>query len=261
MTQQQESGPAGKAECGVARPGPDGPAGPRERDSRAVVRDALGVGVAVGISGVAFGGTATAAGLTVPQACVLSLLAFTGASQFALVAAVAGGGSPLLGSAGAILLGARNGLYAMRLRPLLGLPRWLALGSAQLVVDETTAVTLAQPGRRSARLGFTVTGLSLFLLWNATTLAGALGATALGNPARYGLDAAGPAVFLALLSPMLREGPAERRAAVAAVLIALAFTPLLPPGIPILLALAAVPLVMLLPGGTGRPASAPAGRR
>jgi predicted branched-subunit amino acid permease len=235
--------------------------GQRERDPRAVVRDSLGVGLAVGVSGVAFGGTATAAGLTVAQACALSLLAFTGASQFALVAAVAGGGSPLLGSVGAILLGARNGLYAMRLRPLLGLPRWLALASAQLVVDETTAVTLAQPGRRSARLGFTVTGISLFLLWNATTLAGALGATALGNPARYGLDAAGPAVFLALLAPMLREGKAERRVAVAAVVIALAVTPLLPPGIPILLALAAVPLVMLLPGRTSAPAPTRTGRR
>jgi branched chain amino acid efflux pump len=246
----------------VAQPLPDGPAGQQEeRDSQAVVRDSLGVGVAVGVSGVAFGGTATAAGLSVPQACVLSLLAFTGASQFALVAAVAGGGSPLLGSVGAILLGARNGLYGMRLRPLLGLPRWLALGSAQLVVDETTAVTLAQPGRRSARLAFTITGLSLFLLWNATTLAGALGATALGNPAKYGLDAAGPAVFLALLAPMLREGRPERRVAVAAVIIALAVTPLLPPGIPILLALAAVPLVMLLPGSGGRPAAGRTGGR
>jgi branched chain amino acid efflux pump len=261
VTQQQESGLAGNEESGAGRAGADGPAGETERDRRALARDALGVGAAVGVSGVAFGGTATAAGLSVPQACVLSLLAFTGASQFALVAAVAGGGSPLLGSVGAVLLGARNGLYAMRLRPLLGLPRWLALGSAQLVVDETTAVTLAQPGQRSARLGFTVTGLSLFLLWNATTLAGALGATALGSPARYGLDAAGPAVFLALLRPMLREGRAERRVATAAVLIALAVTPLLPPGIPILLALGAVPLVMLLPGGAGRPAPAPAGRR
>ncbi len=279
MTAQQESGPAGKEQCGAGRSAPgeqtgaagdpasrpsaqgEGAGGQRERDPRAVVRDSLGVGLAVGVSGVAFGGTATAAGLTVAQACVLSVLAFTGASQFALVAAVAGGGSPLLGSVGAILLGARNGLYAMRLRPLLGLPRWLALGSAQLVVDETTAVTLAQPGQRSARLGFTVTGLSLFLLWNATTLAGALGATALGNPARYGLDAAGPAVFLALLAPMLREGKAERRVAVAAVVIALAVTPLLPPGIPILLALAAVPLVMLLPGRPARPAPTRAGRR
>jgi predicted branched-subunit amino acid permease len=226
-----------------------------------VLRDSLAVGVAVGVSGVAFGGTATAAGLTVAQACALSLLAFTGASQFALVAAVAGGGSPLLGSAGAILLGGRNGLYAMRLRPLLALPRWLALGGAHLVVDETTAVTLAQPGRRSARLGFTVTGISLFLLWNATTLAGTLGASALGNPTRYGLDAAGPAVFLALLAPMIREGRAERRTAVTAVLIALAATPLLPPGIPILLALAAVPLVMLLPGKPGRLGTTRTGRR
>jgi predicted branched-subunit amino acid permease len=217
-----------------------------------VLRDSLAVGGAVGISGVAFGGTASAAGLSVAQACALSLLAFTGASQFALVAAVAGGGSPLIGAAGAILLGGRNALYAMRLRPLLELPRRRALASAHLVVDETTAVTLAQPGRRSARLGFAVTGLTLFTLWNASTLAGALGASALGSPARYGLDAAGPAVFLALLAPMIRGGSAERRAALAAVAIALATTPLLPPGVPILLALLAVPLAMARPGRAGQ---------
>jgi branched chain amino acid efflux pump len=218
------------------------------RGTRAVLRDSLAVGTAVGISGVAFGGTASAAGLSVAQACALSLLAFTGASQFALVATVASGGNPLLGSAGAILLGARNGLYGMRLRPLLGLSRWRSLASAHLVVDETTAVTLAQPGRRSARLGFTATGVTLFTLWNATTLAGALGAAALGSPARYGLDAAGPAVFLALLAPMVRRGRAERCAALAAAVIAVAATPLLPPGVPILLALAAAGVAMALPG-------------
>jgi predicted branched-subunit amino acid permease len=150
------------------------------------------------------------------------------------------------------MLGARNALYAMRLRPLLELPRRRALASAHLIVDETTAVTLAQPGPRSARLGFTVTGLTLFTLWNASTLAGALGASALGSPARYGLDAAGPAVFLALLAPMIRGGSAERRAALAAVAIALATTPLLPPGVPILLALLAVPLAMARPGRAGQ---------
>ncbi|GID11510.1 branched-chain amino acid ABC transporter permease [Actinocatenispora rupis] len=219
---------------------------------RAVLRDAFGVGVAVGVSGVAFGGTAAAGGLSVAQACALSLLAFTGASQFALVAAVAAGGNPLPGALGAILLGSRNALYGLRLGPILALPTRLRLPAAQWVIDETTAVTIAQPDRRSARLGFTATGATLFVLWNATTAAGALGATALGDPARYGLDVAGPAVFLALLVPQLRQAGAKLRldrercwVAGIAVVIALAASPFLPSGVPILLSALAVPLVLV----------------
>ncbi|MGA8115210.1 MAG: AzlC family ABC transporter permease [Actinocatenispora sp.] len=221
----------------------------RTRDRRAVVRDALGVGIAVGVSGVAFGGTAVAGGLTVAQACALSLLAFTGASQYALVGAVAGGGNPLFGVVGAVLLGSRSSLYGLRLGPVLGLSRPARLGAAHFVIDETTVVTLAQRDRPSARLGFSVTAVSLFVLWNATTLAGALGATALGDPTRYGLDVAGPAAFLALLVPQLRGGRAQRVVAVLAVLIALGTSPLLPSGVPILLAVLAVPLVLLVRRG------------
>jgi predicted branched-subunit amino acid permease len=208
--------------------------------TRAVLRDSFAVGIAVGLSGVAFGSTATAAGLTTMQACALSLFTFTGASQFALVAAISGGGSPLLGAAGAILLGGRNSLYGLRLAPMLDLPAGRRLAAAHWVIDETTAVTQAQPDRRSARLGFTATGACLFLLWNTTTLLGALGTAALGDPSRFGLDAAGPAVFLALVAPRLAEGRAQRWTAGLAVLIALAGTPLLPPGVPILLAALAV---------------------
>jgi branched chain amino acid efflux pump len=222
-------------------------------DRRAVLRDSVGVGAAVGVSGIAFGTTAAAAGLTVPQACALSLLAFTGGSQFALVAAVAGGGSPLAGAAGALMLGARNALYAMRLRPLLGLPRGSRLACAHLVVDETTAVTLAQPGRRAARLGFITTGVTLFVLWNATTLLGAAGTAAIGDPSRYGLDAAGPAAFLALVAPQAARGRRELATAVLAAALALATTPLLPPGIPVLVALAAVPAVMAATRKAGLP--------
>lgn len=215
------------------------------KDRRAVLRDAFGVGVAVGVSGVAFGGTAAAGGLSVAQACVLSLLAFTGASQFALVAAVAAGGNPLPGALGAILLGSRNALYGLRVGPILDLPARLRLPAAQWVIDETTAVTIAQPDRRSARLGFTATGLTLFVLWNATTAAGAAGATALGDPARYGLDVAGPAVFLALLVPQLKEHRERYWVAGIAAAIALGTSPFLPSGVPILLSALAVPVVLL----------------
>lgn len=215
------------------------------KDRRAVLRDAFGVGVAVGVSGVAFGGTAAAGGLSVAQACALSLLAFTGASQFALVAAAAAGGNPLPGALGAILLGSRNALYGLRVGPLLALPARLRLPAAQWVIDETTAVTIAQPDRRSARLGFTATGLTLFVLWNATTAAGALGATAIGDPARYGLDVAGPAVFLALLVPQLKEHRERYWVAGLAAVIALGTSPFLPSGVPILLSALAVPVVLV----------------
>ncbi|MEU8172590.1 AzlC family ABC transporter permease [Microbispora hainanensis] len=179
-------------------------AGSPPKPRAAVVRDALGVGTAVGLSGFAFGVTSAGAGMTVVQTCVLSLFVFTGASQFALVGALGGGGNPLAAAAGALLLGVRNAFYGLRLSQLLGLPGPVRPLAAQWVIDETSAVALAQPDRRLARLGFTVTGVSLYAGWNITTFLGALGASALGDPAAWGLDAAGPAVFLALLLPMLR---------------------------------------------------------
>ncbi|MEU9029900.1 AzlC family ABC transporter permease [Streptomyces sp. NPDC048383] len=217
------------------------------RPRAAVVRDALGVGVAVGLSGFAFGVTAAGAGISVLQACVLSLLVFTGASQFALVGALASGGNPFTAAAGAFFLGTRNAFYGLRLSQLLALPRFLRPLAAHWVIDETTAVALAQPDRKAARLGFTVTGLSLYLLWNLTTLLGALGAEAIGDTAAWGLDAAGPAVFLALLAPMLRTAT-ERAVAALAVVLGLGFLPFLPAGVPVLIAALAAPAVLWLKG-------------
>lgn len=217
---------------------------PRDRD---VIRDALGVGVAVGLSGFAFGVTSTGAGLSLAQTCLLSLLVFTGASQFALVGALAAGGNPLTAAAGAFFLGIRNAFYGLRLVGKLQVPSWLRPFAAHWVIDETAAVALAQPSGRAARLGFSVTGLSLFVLWNLTTLGGALGAGALGDPNAWGLDAAGPAVFLALLAPMLRT-TTERLTAALGVVLALGGLPLLPSGVPVLVAALAAPLVLLLGG-------------
>ncbi|WP_427925305.1 AzlC family ABC transporter permease [Streptomyces sp. cg40] len=213
----------------------------------AVVRDALGVGVAVGLSGFAFGVTSAGGGLTLLQTCALSLLVFTGASQFALVGALAAGGNPLTAAAGAFFLGVRNTFYGLRLSQLLALPRAVRPFAAQWVIDETTAVTLAQPTRRAARIGFTVTGLSLYLLWNLTTLLGALGAKAIGDTDAWGLDAAGPAVFLALLAPMLRT-TIERAVAALAVLLGLGLLPVLPAGVPVLAAALAAPIALYVAG-------------
>ncbi|MFI1825866.1 AzlC family ABC transporter permease [Streptomyces sp. NPDC020412] len=225
---------------------------PAKPDS-AVVRDALGVGVAVGLSGFAFGVTAAGSGLTVLQTCALSLLVFTGASQFALVGALAAGGNPFTAAAGAFFLGVRNAFYGLRLSQLLALPRAVRPFAAHWVIDETTAVALAQPTRRAVRLGFTVTGLTLYVLWNVTTLLGALGAEAIGDTDAWGLDAAGPAVFLALLAPMLRTST-ERVVAGLAVLLMLGLLPVLPAGAPVLVAALAAPAVLWFKGRGGGPA-------
>ncbi|GHI87029.1 AzlC family ABC transporter permease [Streptomyces xanthophaeus] len=229
----------------VTQETPEGVA--EERPRAAVVRDALGVGVAVGLSGFAFGVTAAGAGISTLQACVLSLLVFTGASQFALVGALAAGGNPFTAAAGAFFLGTRNAFYGLRLSQLLALPRAVRPFAAHWVIDETTAVALAQPGRKTARLGFAVTGLSLYVLWNLTTLLGALGAEAIGDTRAWGLDAAGPAVFLALLAPMLKTST-ERAVAALALVLGLGLLPVLPAGVPVLVAALAAPAVLWMKG-------------
>ena len=219
--------------------------------------------MAVGTSGLAFGAAAVASGLSVAQACVLSLVAYTGASQFALAAAVAGGGNLIAGTASAVLLGSRNGLYGLRLASLLGFRGPFRLLAALGITDESTAVALAQPaggqaGRAAARAGFLATFGSLYLTWNAGTLAGALGAGRLGSPGTFGLDVVGPAAFLALLWPRLRDGRTERTVALAGAVIALAATPFCPPGLPVVLAAVAALGAALLPAGAAlSPAGAP----
>lgn len=191
--------------------------------------------------------TSAGSGLTVWQTCALSLLVFTGASQFALVGALAVGGNPLTAAAGAFFLGVRNTFYGLRLSQSLALPRAVRPFAAHWVIDETAAVSLAQRGRRAARLGFAVTGLTLYVLWNLTTLLGALGAEALGDTDAWGLDVAGPAVFMALLAPMLKTA-VERAVAGLAVLLGLGLLPVLPAGVPVLAAALAAPAVLYVEG-------------
>jgi predicted branched-subunit amino acid permease len=229
---------------------------PAEPVKRAA-RDGIALGLAVGTSGLAFGAAAVASGLSVAQACVLSLVAYTGASQFALAAAVAGGGTLVAGTASAVLLGSRNGLYGLRLASLLDFRGPFRLLAALGITDESTAVALGQPGPAAARAGFLATFGSLYLTWNAGTLAGALGAGRLGSPGTFGLDVVGPAAFLALLWPRLRDGRTERTVALAGAVIALAATPFCPPGLPVVLAAAAALGAALLPSGAApRPGGA-----
>jgi predicted branched-subunit amino acid permease len=203
-----------------------------------VIRDSTAIAVSTGIYGIAFGAAGVAAGLGVGRTSVLSLLMFSGASQFALVGVLGAGGSVLAAVAGALLLGARNGLYGLRLSALLGFRGGRRIAAAHGVIDETTAMSIAQPDRKLARLAFWVTFGLLYLCWNLGTLLGAFGAKAVGDPTRFGLDVAAPAAFLALLAPRLRSGGAP--VALAGGVIALAATPFLPAGAPILCAALAV---------------------
>ena len=211
-----------------------------------VVRTALSVGVATGAYALSFGALGTAAGLSVVQTCALSVLVFTGGSQFALVGVIGGGGSAMSGAASALLLGSRNALYGARLAPLLRLRGVRRVIGAQLVIDESTAVGLAGEDRseRAGRLGFWATGLSVFVLWNLGTLVGALAGAVIGDPRDLGLDAAVPAAFLALLAPRLRSRPAWLTA-VAAAVVAVAVVPLVPAGVPVLVA-ALVPVAAVV---------------
>ncbi len=213
-----------------------------------VIRDSLGVGLAVGAYGFAFGAASVAAGLSVLQTSLLSLLAFTGGTQFAVVGVVAGGGSFAAALGGGLLLGSRNTLYAMRLAPLLrvrGLRRLLA---AHGTIDESTAMAIAQRSPELSRVAFWWTFGGVYVFWNLSTLLGAVGTSALGDPNRFGLDAVVPAAFLALLAPRLRTGAIERRVALGGALIALGLIPLAPPGVPVLAACAALLLATTIPG-------------
>jgi predicted branched-subunit amino acid permease len=220
---------------------------PVPRSARsATLRDAVGLGVAVGLYGAAFGAAADAAGLNLWQAMTLSLVMFTGASQFALVGVLGAGGSALAAVGSALLLGTRNTVYGVRLVPLLTPQGLRRFGTAHWVIDETTALSLAAPDRGLARLAFLAGGASIYLLWNLTTVAGALGAAALSGPALAALDAVVPAAFLALLWPRLRKGfpeaAVQRRVALGGAVVALALTPIVPAGVQVIAAVVAVAL-------------------
>lgn len=223
------------------------PAGPR----RSVVADSLGVGVATGAYGISFGALGTTSGLDVVQTCVLSLLVFTGASQFAFIGVVAAGGAPVTGALTSILLGSRNLFYGVSVAPILRVRGVRRLLTAHLVIDESTAMALAQPDAESARTGFWWTGGSIFVLWNLSTLAGAVAGTAIGDPRDYGLDAAVGAAFLGLLWPRLSSA-LGRLVAVVGAAVALGLVPLSPAGVPIIVGGATAVCVGLAVGRRAR---------
>ena len=204
---------------------------------REVWREGIGVAVATSAYGISFGALAVASGLDVWQTCVLSLLMFTGGSQFAFIGVLSAGGIAALPSAiaSAVLLGVRNVAYGMRMSPIIGYGFLRRAAAAQVTIDESTAVAISQSTPPLRRLGFWVTGLGVFIGWNLTTLLGALLGDVLGDPKAWGLDAAAAAAFLALLWPRLKQRQAIA-VGVAAAVIAASFTPFVMPGLPVLIA-------------------------
>jgi predicted branched-subunit amino acid permease len=193
----------------------------------------MGIAIASGAYAISFGAISTSAGLSLLQTCALSVVMFTGASQFALVGVVGAGGGIWPGAIAALLLGSRNALYGVRLSSLLDVSGWRRALAAQFVIDETTAMAIAREDPRLSRFAFWATGLALFTLWNTGTLAGALAAHVVSNPRVLGLDAAPPAAFLALLAPRLRARE-PLAIAIAAAVVAIAVLPFVPAGVPLL---------------------------
>ena len=202
-----------------------------------IVRNAVFVGLAVSVYGVSFGALGITAGLTVQQTSALSILMFTGASQLAFVGIISAGGSPATAIATALLLGVRNAMYAVRMSTILRVRGGWRLLAAQLTIDESTALSIAQDESiedgRAARLGFWSGGLAVFVLWNLATLAGAISAQALGDPKALGLDTAIAAGLAGLLWPRLRDRESWAVAA-GAVALALLLAPFMPAGVPVL---------------------------
>lgn len=199
----------------------------------AVLRAAIGLGVYAGVFGATFGAVSVGSGLTVGQTMILSLVMFSGASQFAFVG-VAAAGSPWAAIPAALLLGVRNAFYGVPISEILAPRGWRRLVVAHFVIDETTAMAVGQADARARRYAFWATAVILCTLWQTGSLLGAVLGAAV-DPQRFGLDVAAPAVFAALLWPQLRTRPAKV-VAVLGGLVAVALIPVAPAGVPVIAA-------------------------
>ena len=198
-----------------------------------VDRTAFSVAFTVGLYGAAFGAAGVTAGFSILQTCLLSILLFSGASQFAVVGIMGAGGAAISAIATATLLGFRNALYGLQMAPILKVKGIRRVFAAQITIDESTAVATLQDNDADRKRGFYLTGIGVYIFWNLFTLLGALGASAIGDPSVWGLDAAVPAAFLGLIWPRLKN---KIQFVVSAIAItwALILTPITPAGIPII---------------------------
>ncbi|MEU0738453.1 AzlC family ABC transporter permease [Streptomyces sp. NPDC006134] len=224
------------------------PPSPSPVRDRELLRDVALVGLAGGIVGVSFGAIAVAGGLPVWVPVVMSLVVYAGSAQFSAVGVLLAGGGPLAAAATGLLLNTRLAAFGLAVAEIVGRSWPARLLGAHLVTDETVAFALAQRDPARQRAAFWLSGFALFAVWNVGVLAGSLAGSALGDTAVYGLDAAFPAVLVALVLPALRQDAGLRRAALPGAALALAVTPFVPAGVPVLLALAGL---VLHPGSRG----------
>ncbi len=199
----------------------------------ALSRTSLSVAFTVGLYGAAFGAAGVTAGFSILQTCLLSLLLFSGASQFAVVGIMGAGGSAISAIATATLLGFRNALYGLQLAPILKVTGLKRILSAQITIDESTAVSTMQENNDDKVRGFYLTGIGVYVFWNLFTYLGALGASVIGDPAVWGLDAAVPAAFCGLVWPRLKDKKQFLISALA-IFMALSLTPISAAGVPII---------------------------
>ena len=199
----------------------------------AVERTSLSVAFTVGLYGAAFGAAGITAEFSILQTCLLSLLLFSGASQFAVVGIMGAGGSAVSAIATATLLGFRNALYGLQLAPILKVTGLKRIIASQITIDESTAFSTLQSNDSDRKRAFYLTGFGVYIFWNLFTFLGALGASAIGDPSVWGLDAAVPAAFCGLVWPRLKDKRLFLISA-CAIILALLLTPITPAGIPII---------------------------
>jgi 4-azaleucine resistance transporter AzlC len=211
----------------------------------ALRRDLLAIVLAIAVVGASFGAIAAASGLPWWMPSLLSVLVFAGGSQFMVVGVVAAGGGLVAAVLGALLLNARHLPFGLAVGDIMGRGLLARLFGSHLLIDESVAFAMAQKDPAKARAVFWTLGSAAFVVWNLGTLAGALAGQGIGDTDAFGLDAAFPAALLALVLPALRGNPRTRNAALLGAAVALAATPFLPAGVPVLLAL--VGLVVLIP--------------
>ncbi len=209
---------------------------------RAIRGQALSIALAVAPFGVAFGVACSEAGLSVWGAIGFSTLVFSGSAQFAAVSVLADGGTAVAAITSGLLLNLRSLAFGVAMAGALRGPLWWRALTAQLMIDESTAVGSVQRTDALRRYGYLAGGIAVFVLWNLTTI---LGASALSSSEQLiedlGIDATIPAAFLALLWPRLSD-PVQRLIALVGAGIALALVPVAPAGVPIITAAGAVVL-------------------
>jgi 4-azaleucine resistance transporter AzlC len=200
-----------------------------------LLRDIALVCLADCVVGLSYGAISVGGGLDLWVPVVLSLIVFAGASQFLFVGIVAAGGSPIAATIAGLLVNSRHVAFGLAVSDVIG-NGWRRPIGSHLMTDENVAFALSQEDLRQKRAAYWVCGIGIFVFWNLGVLVGALAGSVITDTDAFGLDAAFPAVLLALVLPSLRD-KSTRTAALAGSVVALAVTPFLPAGVPVLLAL------------------------